>query len=105
MQMAASSKKGVQPERLPPTEDAIKYHAVRVHLQTLQWVGTQVEATQWGWRNENSVLVPITTDKVRRCDKLILCYLLVFLETRGTISEDILINNANFIFSSKSRNH
>ena len=66
MQMATSSKKGVLPERLPPTEDAIKYHSFRVHLQILQWLDAQVDPTEWGWRNEGDVLVPIMTDKVRR---------------------------------------
>ena len=32
MSMAPLSKKGVQPEKLPPTEYATKYHAFRVHL-------------------------------------------------------------------------
>ena len=39
MEMVTSSKKGIQPERLPPTEDAIKYHSFRVYLQVLQWMG------------------------------------------------------------------
>ena len=36
MSMAALSKKCVQPEKLPQTEDAAKYHAFRVHLQVMQ---------------------------------------------------------------------
>ena len=39
MEMVTSSKKGIQPERLPPTEDAIKYHSFRVYLQVLQGMG------------------------------------------------------------------
>ena len=42
MQMATSSKKGVLPERLPPTEDAIKYHSFRVHLP-FQTIATDIE--------------------------------------------------------------
>ena len=67
MQMATSSKKGIQPERLPPTEDAIKYHSFRVHLQIMQWLDSEVEPTEWGWRTEDNILVPIMTDKIGGC--------------------------------------
>ena len=72
MQMATSLKKRSSTRKTSTTEDAIKYHAFRAHLQILQWMGTQVEATQWGWKNESNVLVPIKSDEVRRYDKLLL---------------------------------
>lgn len=62
--MVLVSKKGLQPERLPPTENAIKYHSYRVHLQVLQWMDVKVDELKWGWRKENEVLVPIKTDLV-----------------------------------------
>ena len=52
MSMAALSKKGVQPEKLPPTEDAAKYHAFRVHLQVMQWMGIEICETEWGWKRK-----------------------------------------------------
>ena len=65
MKMVSTSKKGLQPERLPPTENAIKYHSFRVYLQIQQWLGVDIDETMWGWKKENDVLVPIKTDKVR----------------------------------------
>ena len=53
------SKKGLQPERLPPTENAIKYHSYRVHLQVLKWMGVDLDELKLGWRKENEILVPV----------------------------------------------
>ena len=64
MKMVATSKKGLQPERLPPTENAIKFHSFRVCLQIQQWLGVNMDETLWGWKKEKDVLVPIKTDKV-----------------------------------------
>ena len=64
MKMVTGSTKGLQPERLPPTENAIKYHSLRVYLQVMQWMGNQLDETKWGWKRENELLVPIMTDKV-----------------------------------------
>ena len=65
MKMVSTMKKRLQPERLPPTESAIKYHSFRVYLQMQQWLGVDLDETLWGWKKENDVLVPIKTDKVR----------------------------------------
>ena len=64
MKMVSVSKKGLQPERLPPTKNAIKYHSYRVYLQVLQWMDVKVDELKWGWRKDNEVLVPIKTDMV-----------------------------------------
>ncbi|XP_065666696.1 uncharacterized protein LOC136087548 [Hydra vulgaris] len=63
MRMVATSKKGIQPERLTPTENASKYHSFRVYLQIQQWLGVNMDETKWVWRRENDVLVPIKTYK------------------------------------------
>src|SRR6218665_2558434 len=36
MHLLATSKTQPNPERLPPTEDAVKYHILRVHFQVIQ---------------------------------------------------------------------
>ena len=64
MKMISVLKKGLQPERLPPTENAIKYHSYRVHLQILKWMGVDLDELKWGWRKENKILVPVKTDMV-----------------------------------------
>jgi len=49
----STSKKAHDPASLPPTEDAAKYHAFRVHLQVSQWKNLSTEVldpTEWGWK-------------------------------------------------------
>ena len=52
MKIVATSKKGLQPERLPPTENAIKFHSFRVYLQFQQWLGVNMDETLWRWKKE-----------------------------------------------------
>lgn len=53
----------VQVHALPPTSAAAKYHSLRVYLQVQQWIGnTEVQPENWGWRNTDNKLLPITTD-------------------------------------------
>ena len=46
----ASKKSAVQPETLPPTSAAAKYHSLRVFLQIQQWKDDvpNLPAVQWG---------------------------------------------------------
>ena len=69
MKMVTTSNKGLQPERLPPTENAIKFYSFRVYLQIQQWLGVDMDETLWGWKKEKDVLVPIKTDKVKCSQK------------------------------------
>ena len=72
--MVTTSKKGLQPERLPPTENAIKFHSFRMFLQIRHWLDVDcgdgrnetlwIDKTLRGWKKEKDVLVPIKTDKV-----------------------------------------
>ena len=55
----------VEPSELPPTERAVYYHALRVHLQVAQWASLNLHCLNpldWGWKLENDALVPIKTD-------------------------------------------
>ena len=69
MKMVTTSNKGLQPERLPPTGNAIKFYSFRVYLQIQQWLGVDMDETLWGWKKEKDVLVPIKTDKVKCTQK------------------------------------
>ena len=69
MKMVTTSNKGLQPERLPPTKNAIKFYSFRVYLQIQQWLGVDMDETLWGWKKEKDVLVPIKTDKVKCSQK------------------------------------
>ena len=64
MKMVTTLKKGLQPERLPPTENEIEFHRFRVYLQIQQWLSVDMDETLWRWKKEKDVLVPVNTDKV-----------------------------------------
>jgi hypothetical protein len=74
MNQLATCKRQPNPERLPPTNDAAKYHLFRVHIQTVQWkylMAVDLNATEWGWKEENGMLLPITTDLKAAPDDLL----------------------------------
>ncbi len=65
MEMVTSSKSGLDPQKLPPTERAGYYHSLRVHLQIMIWrdlSGNDLDPQQWGWKREGNMLVPVMTD-------------------------------------------
>lgn len=44
------SKTFVDPQALPPTSSAAKYHSMRVFLQVQQWMGNnELKPEDWGW--------------------------------------------------------
>ena len=54
----------VQPQVLPPTEVASKFHSFHVYYQICQWVGciNEMQPVAWGWKISESGLKPIQTD-------------------------------------------
>ena len=63
IKMVTTWKKELQPERPPPTENAIKFHSFRVYLQIQKWLGVDMDEALWGWKKEKDILVPIKSDK------------------------------------------
>ena len=75
-------KGSFEPAKLPPTERAVYYHGLRVHLQIVIWKllddgSIELKPNEWGWHWKNNLLQPITTDmdvapesllKVIRCN-------------------------------------
>jgi len=58
------SKTFVEPQALPPTSSAAKFHSMRVYLQVQQWMGhTQLNPEDWGWVLKNGQYHAILTDK------------------------------------------
>ena len=59
-----SASSFVTPERLPPTEAATKFHCRRVHYQIMVWMGTDdgLDATNWGWNQQDNQYIPIMSD-------------------------------------------
>lgn len=65
MQMLSQSKTTIEPQKLPPTERAAYYHALRVHLQLSIWSNLSndiLDAKQWGWELSGNQFKPILTD-------------------------------------------
>ena len=60
---AASSLSHVSCSSIPPTSAATVYHAQRVYLQIQIWqLNSNLNATDWGWRNVKNNLFPVHTD-------------------------------------------
>ena len=54
----------VRPERLPPTEGAVKQHSLRAYLQVRDWAELEcsfLDPAAYGWRIEAGVFTPIGT--------------------------------------------
>ena len=81
-QKVATSTRFVQPENLPPTSSAAKYHSLRVYLQVQIWKGKSrhgphLHPQNLGWKAVDGKLVPMQCDmdvapkallKVVRCN-------------------------------------
>ena len=64
LEMVTTSS-SLQPQKLPPTVQAIRYHSMRVQLQVCQWKYLDLmilDARNWGWKDENGCMTPIKTD-------------------------------------------
>lgn len=46
---------------LCPTEGAAREHSKRVYVQMQAWLNNELPLTDWGWRKENNIYVPIGT--------------------------------------------
>lgn len=70
----ASAEKEFDIARLPPTENAAKYHLLRVHLQCFIWKNLNMpspDPTLWGWQLVEGEFQPILTDLSPAPDKLL----------------------------------
>ena len=54
-------QKAVHPRILPPTSAAAIDHSHRVYTQVQQWIGNDIDPTEWGWKLDSNILAPITT--------------------------------------------
>ena len=51
----------VQPESLPPTSAAARFHSLRVYHQVQQWKGTNLQPQEWGWELRSGKHLPVRT--------------------------------------------
>ena len=64
LEKLACKSKSIQPQSLPPTSSAVKYHSLRVYLQIREWKDSTegINYAEWGWRSAAEQLTPIMTD-------------------------------------------
>ena len=66
MNLTSNSKKRFEPHHLPPTDRAAFYHGLRTHLQIMKWMlvdeEEELSPSDWGWKENNGCLLPVTTD-------------------------------------------
>ena len=70
----ASAKKEFDIARLPPTQNAAKYHLFRVHLQCIIWKNFNIPSPDpalWGWQFIDGKYHPIPTDLNPAPEKLL----------------------------------
>ena len=63
--MATTTAK-IDPSKLPPSERAARFHALRVHLQVFLWKNLSllsIDAKSWDWKSVNNLLLTIQTDE------------------------------------------
>ena len=58
------SKSFVDPQVLPPTSAATKFHSLRTYFQVQQWMGLDInlQPEEWGWKIDGGQYFPIMTD-------------------------------------------
>ena len=66
-----NKKKGIDPASLPPTSNACKHHSLRAYHQAQSWLGQTKDPLQYGWKNVDSALYPVTMDKSAAPDSIL----------------------------------
>ena len=49
-----STSNYVPPERLPPTDEAARFHSRRVYHQVQAWKGNELDPEEWGWKKDEA---------------------------------------------------
>ena len=73
-QQMALKNTTIEPSLLPPTERAAHFHALRVHLQVMQWITLDLKSEDpkiWGWTQKDNKLIPVKTDMEAAPDSLL----------------------------------
>ena len=58
-------------ECLPPTSAALRQHSYRTYHAVQQALGRSLPALDWGWMNQNDILMPVLTDKPAAPERLL----------------------------------
>lgn len=57
------SKTAIHPRNLPPTSSSAMYHSLRVYHQVQEWMGNSLPPNEWGWKFQDSCLIPVHSDQ------------------------------------------
>ena len=70
---AATNTMCIQPQTLPPTSAAAKYHNLCVYFQIQEWksCGGELQPLEWGWKKNERMLMPVLTDMPPAPDELL----------------------------------
>eukprot|EP00794_Sanderia_malayensis_P017154 gene17154-18876_t len=73
MKKVCTRGRQVEPQNLPPTSGAAKYHSMRVFMQVKQWQGpdNNLSIEDCGWKFQGNLVVPVTTDLPAAPDTLL----------------------------------
>ena len=71
--LPATKTSHIQPQSLPPTAAAARFHSLRVYLQVKQWQGEDAEMLieDWEWKVNGNQVFPISTDLPPAPDSLL----------------------------------
>ncbi len=58
-----SYKVEIHPHKLQPTSPSAMFHSFRVYHQVQEWMGNSLPLEEWGWRIQDSCLIPIHSDQ------------------------------------------
>ena len=70
----------IEPEKLPPTDEAAKHHGFLAHLQVVEWKMLDqrfnLSPTEWGWKEmitsqNKKYLTPVRTSKTVATENLL----------------------------------
>lgn len=69
----SKSASHVEPQTLPPTSAAAKYHSLRVFYQVVEWRGanSEMKPEDWGWHITDGKFFPTQTDQPPAPSKLL----------------------------------
>ena len=73
LEKVATNTAVINPQLLPPTQDACQFHSLRVYYQILEWknITEGVNVEDYGWRSRNGVLEPRKSDRAPAPQKVL----------------------------------
>ena len=76
VQKLSGATSSLQPNKLPPTSAAVKFHSLRTYFQVQEWLHlgsteTILDPVDWGWEEKGGMLLTVYTDIAVAHDNLL----------------------------------